>query len=192
MFSGIIKEKKKVLATSDKLSIKRVVFEAPSKPLSLGESVAINGVCSTVCEVMDSSFAVEYMPETLKRTTATSLTAESVVNLEYSLKVGDPLDGHFVYGHVDAVALISKIKKDGYSKVFEISLTKELAPFVVLKGSITLDGTALTISKVTKNSFGVSLVPYTLEHTTLGSKQVGDLLNVEVDMLARYANKFKN
>lgn len=186
MFTGIIKEKSRVVATGEKLSIKRVAFETLKEPVLLGESISINGVCSTVAEITEQGFIVEYMPETLSKTTMKNTVSGDIVNIERSLKVGDALDGHFVYGHVDTVEVISKIKKDGYSKVFEISLSKDIASFIAPKGSVTLDGVSLTISKVNKQTFEVSLIPFTLEHTILGDKKVGDLLNIEVDILARY------
>ncbi len=189
MFTGIIAQKTKVLGTSDKLSIKRVVFERGDTPFLVGESIALNGVCSTVVEVMDQGFAVEYMPETLAKTTMKHIVAGDIVNFEKSLKIGDALDGHFVYGHVDEMCMVLHIKKEGDSKIFELSLSATVAPFVVMKGSITLDGVALTVSKVSKQSFEVSFIPYTLEHTTFGEKKVGDILNLEVDMIARYVQK---
>ncbi len=189
MFTGIVAQKTKVLGTSDKLSIKRVVFERGNASFLVGESVALNGVCSTVVEVTDQGFAVEYMPETLAKTTMKHIVAGDMVHFEKSLKIGDALDGHFVYGHVDEMCMVLHIKKEGDSKIFELSLSAAVAPFVVMKGSITLDGVALTISKVSKQSFEVSLIPYTLEHTTFGEKKVGDILNLEVDALARYVER---
>lgn len=193
MFTGIIKSKSKVLSTSDRLGIKKVSIEKKDTDIfSLGASISVSGVCSTVVETSESSFSVEYMPETLSKTTMKNIVAETVVNIEESLRAGDPIDGHFVYGHVDAIGIIEKIKHDGESKVYSISLLKDIQKYIVYKGSVAIDGVSLTISAVAKNNFEVSLIPYTLEHTTLGEKKVGDIVNIETDILARYVQKTKD
>lgn len=189
MFTGIISKKTNVLGTADKLGIKKVSMERDPLPMMLGQSISINGVCSTVMEITESSFSVEYMPETLKKTTMQNVVAGLLVNLERSLKAGDPIDGHFVYGHIDCVGFIDRIKKDGDSKVLSISIPKEFHKYVAYKGSVTIEGVSLTISVVTKTGFEVSLIPYTLEHTTLGEKKTGDMVNIETDILSRYLEK---
>lgn len=187
MFTGIVQAKRVVRSTSISTFIKKVSIEKPDDfVLSVGESVNIDGICSTVVEVGDVSFSVEYMKETLKVTTAENFVADLSVNLEKSLRVGDSLSGHFVYGHVDCLGVIHKIKEEGGSKVFSISIPKEFHKSIAYKGSVTVDGVSLTISEKTKEGFAVSLIPFTLNETNLGEKKVSDMVNIETDILSKY------
>ena len=191
MFAGIVSKKSKIAGTSEKLGIKRVSIEKGSEVLSKGQSVSINGICSTVVEVTDKSFSVEYMPETLKKTTAGNLVSGEFVNFETSVKAGDPIDGHFVNGHIDCIGCIEKSKVEGESKVLSISIPKEFHKYIAYKGSVAIEGVSLTISQVTKTGFEVSLIPYTLENTTLGEKKASDMLNIETDIIARYLERIQ-
>lgn len=157
--------------------------------IKIGESISVNGVCSTVKKAgKDISF--EYMPETLKLTNLSNLKKDEIVNLEQSMRVNARLDGHIVLGHVDGKGNIVSIKKEGNSRVFEIKLLeKKFMKFIVYKGSIALEGISLTIAKILSNSFLVKIIPYTLAHTNLKFKKVGDAVNLEFDILAKYANK---
>ncbi len=191
MFTGIVQAKKAVKSTSISSFIKKVSIEKPADfDLKLGESVNINGICSTVVEAGNDSFSVEYMKETLRVTTAENFVAGIFVNLEKSLKVGDSLSGHFVYGHVDCMGVVHKIKEEGGSKVFSISIPKEFHKYIAYKGSVTVDGVSLTISEKTKEGFMVSLIPFTLNETNLGEKKVSDMVNIETDMLSKYLENF--
>lgn len=191
MFTGIIKAKAEIKSTSISSLIKKVSIAKPANfSLSLGESVSINGICSTVTEISTDSFAVEYMKETLKITTADNFVAGIFVNLETSLKIGDSLSGHFVYGHVDCLGVVHKVKEEGGSKILHIGIPKEFQKYIAYKGSVTVDGVSLTISEKIKTGFTVSLIPFTLKETNLGEKKVSDMVNIEVDILSKYLENF--
>lgn len=154
-----------------------------------GASIAVNGACLTVEKASKDEFSATLMPETLEYTTLESLKEGDDVNLEPSLKLGDEVGGHFVFGHVDGVGHITSITQDGSAKLFTVEVPEELTHFFAVKGSVALDGVSLTLTKVEGSHITVSLVKHTLENTTLGNKKEGDALNVEVDMLARYAQQ---
>jgi len=184
MFTGIIKELGKIKSLK-KNGDKLVVSIKSDQKLAIDDSISVNGVCSTVIKIESKGFTVEYMPESLKITDIPKWKEGDKVNLEPPLKIGDKINGHFVQGHIDTTGKISKIENDE----FEISFKKKYSKFIALKGSISVDGISLTISKVQKNSFTVSLIPHTLKNTTLGFKKVGDLVNIEVDMMSRYLKR---
>lgn len=198
MFTGIIREVEKVKSVRQKGGS---LFAEVSLPkdwhLVEGQSISINGICSTVRAIGKTSFEVEYMPETISKTTVSKWTAGLSVNLEQSLRLNDFVDGHLVQGHVDTTGEILKIEKKGDSKVFHIKIPKEFNKFIVSKGSVALDGVSLTVASVSKNTFThtpkdlvcgftVSLVSYTLEHTNFNEKKVGESVNIETDIIAKY------
>lgn len=150
-----------------------------------GASVAVNGACLTVAEVRGAVARFDVVPETWRRTTLGGLRTGEPVNLERSLRVGDSLDGHFVQGHVDGVGTVRRIDRGGGEWRLYVRCDAGLLDLVVPKGSITLDGTSLTVVDVTRDGFSVALVPTTLERTVLGRRQPGDCLNIETDILAR-------
>ena len=154
-----------------------------------GASIAVNGICLTVVEHDADSFSVDVMAETLRRTCLGELTPGSPVNLERAVAVGDRLGGHLVQGHVDGTGTILARQPGDRWEVVTISLPGELARYVVEKGSITVDGVSLTIAGLDDASFQVSLIPTTLALTTLGTKQVGEPVNLEVDVLAKYVER---
>lgn len=154
--------------------------------ISLGASIACSGVCLTVVELDDASFAVDVSGETLSKTTSGTWLEGTPVNLERSLKLGDELGGHLVYGHVDAVAQVVSAERDGESWRYVFEVPEPLAKFVASKGSITLDGVSLTVNEVEGRRFGVNIIPHTRSVTTFGEMGAGDQVNLEIDMLARY------
>ncbi|MFP4126919.1 MAG: riboflavin synthase [Alphaproteobacteria bacterium] len=154
--------------------------------LPVGASVAHSGVCLTVVEKAGGAHLVEASAETLARTTLGDWREGTAVNLETSLRLGDELGGHFVFGHVDAVAELLAIEPVGDSWRLAVALPPALAPMVAVKGSIAVDGISLTVNAVLADRFELMIVPYTWEHTTLAERAVGDAVNLEVDMLARY------
>lgn len=187
MFTGIIQKTAKIKNIKNQNEILIVDFDLPKNfKLKKGASISINGICSTVIAFTKSEFKVGYMKETLDKTMVNSWKAGNRVNLETSLRLGDTLDGHFVYGHIDTVGVIKSIVKQGDSNVFEIDIPKEFLKFVVYKGSVAIDGVSLTVSARNSKTFNISLIPYTLEHTNLGEIKVGDSVNVEVDVLGKY------
>lgn len=157
--------------------------------LSLGASLAVSGVCLTVIELLGEESLVELSPETLRRTTLGGLRAGSAVNLEPALRMGDALGGHWVQGHVDGTVAVVAVETVGDHREVSCELPADLAPFVVEKGSVALDGVSLTVAALAEGRFEVALIPHTLEVTTLGALRAGDRLNVEVDLLGKYVHR---
>lgn len=187
MFSGIVQATARVGSARMCGRCRRVEIRTPRDwKLSLGESVNINGVCSTVVASGAKSFAVEYMPHTLKRTTAFALVADSTVNLERSLKWGGRVHGHFVAGHVDARARVVQTEKEGRSRLVTFSIPPTLSKYVTPRGSVAINGVSLTVARQGKNKFSVALIPHTLAATNLDLLTKGSMVNLECDMLARY------
>lgn len=191
MFTGIIENRGMVKEKKAKGGLIRFTFELKKafKNLKLGESIAVNGTCLTVAEKTARSFSADVISETLKATTLGSLKVGSVVNLERALRYKGSVGGHFITGHVDGVGKIKKIKREGDNQVWTVSVPQKLTAYIALKGSVALDGISLTVQDVKKSTFKIGLIPHTLKETTLASKKTGDALNVEVDLLARYAAK---
>jgi riboflavin synthase len=157
-----------------------------------GDSIAVNGVCLTVIDPAgstDGTFTVELVPETLKRTSLSGATAGGAVNLERAMPVGGRLGGHIVQGHVDGVATLLSRTPGERSDELVFSLPADLARYVALKGSIAVDGVSLTVAGVTDDTFSVALIPTTLAHTTLGFREPGDTVNLEVDVVAKYVER---
>jgi riboflavin synthase len=157
--------------------------------VSEGDSVAVNGVCLTAVAVAERSFRAEVMNETLTRSSLGALAAGDAVNLELAMRAGDRLGGHFVQGHVDAVGTVQEVTDDGFARRVRVAAGPEVLGYVVEKGSITVDGVSLTVAGCDERSFTVSLIPETLERTTLGSAGPGAQVNLEVDVLAKYVEK---
>ena len=191
MFTGIVEELGHVvsLAHGPDSAVVRIRGPLVTADAAPGASIAVNGICLTVVELDADSFCVDVMAETLRRTCLGELTPGSPVNLERALAVGDRLGGHLVQGHVDGTGTSLARQPGDRWEVVTISLPGELARYVVEKGSITVDGVSLTIAGLDDASFQVSLIPTTLALTTLGTKQVGDLVNLEVDVLAKYVER---
>ncbi len=187
MFTGIITATGRVKRAVNRSGSCVVHIGKPTDwKLARGESVAVDGVCSTVRRCGADYFAVEYMPETLAKTTAGRFARGDVVNLERSLRLGARLGGHLVQGHVDATGAVREVKSKGNSRVVIILFPARLKKLIAPKGSICINGVSLTVVKAGKGWFSVSLVSYTLRHTNLAMLKKGMLVNVEVDMLARH------
>lgn len=189
MFTGIISKTSKVKNIKpDKNGMSLEILNNLGK-LKKGDSVCLNGVCSTVKKI-GKNISFEYMPETLKLSNLGVLEKGDIVNLELSMRLNDRLNGHMVLGHIDIMGKILKIYKEGNSSVFEIEVPdKKFMKFLVYKGSVAIEGISLTVAEVLKNSFLVKIIPYTLVHTNLKYKKVGNMVNLEFDILAKYANK---
>ena len=157
--------------------------------LSEGDSVAVNGVCLTATEVDGDGFSADVMDETLRRTALGGLEAGERVNLELPLRASDRLGGHIVQGHVDGTASVESVREEGFARVVRLGAPAGLLRYVIEKGSVALDGVSLTVSAVDDEGFDVSLIPETLERTTLGSLAPGRQVNVEVDVVAKYVEK---
>lgn len=188
MFTGLIEEKgilRKIIKEDLSASL---VIEAHKvlEGLKTGESMAVNGVCLTVTSFTAKSFTADVMTETLKKTNLGSLTPGVPVNLERALQVGGRLGGHFVTGHIDATGKILKLKQLGIAVEMWVQIPPGLEQYLIPQGSITLDGVSLTIAELQESAFMVSLIPHTRQETTLGTKRVGDTLNIEADLLGKY------
>ena len=180
MFTGIVRERGRVASFDDG----RLVVDCETRA-DLGDSVAIDGVCLTVVDASHGRLAFDVVPETVAR--AKPFGAE--VNVEPPLNAGDPLGGHVVQGHVDGLGTVRAVREDGFARVVTIAAAPETLRYVVEKGSIAVDGVSLTVAGVDGDSFAVSLIPETLERTTLGTAAPGSPVNLEVDILAKYVEK---
>jgi len=191
MFTGIIVGTGKVTKldqkTKNRSAIRMTVnLGKYAKGLKIGQSVAINGVCLSATKISKNNCVFEMIDETTKKTDLGNVKAGSTVNIERSLKVGDRLEGHFVLGHIDGVATITKIEKKPKEVKFWFKIPKKLTKYVVKKGSIALDGISLTVVDAKKDVASVCLIPHTIKVTNFNSKKVGDKLNIETDILGKY------
>ena len=191
MFTGIVRELGRIAAVDGTSAGARIVVEAPqtAADASVGDSVAINGVCLTVTEAADGSLAFDAVPETLRRSSLARLTAGEHVNLEPALRAGEPLGGHYVQGHVDGVATIRRSEPEGDGRRGWIDPPSHLLRYLAEKGSVAVEGVSLTVAELDDAGFAVALVPHTLAVTTLGDRAAGEPVNVEVDVLAKYVEK---
>jgi len=189
MFTGIVEEVGTVKAAQPgKLAISaKKVIENTKK----GDSIAVNGACLTITELGDGYFSVDVMPETLRRTNLRMLRPGDGVNLECPLTVGGRMGGHFVQGHVDGTGRVLSATREGEAVLLRFEATQEMMRYIVRKGFIAVDGVSLTVVEHDNTSFQVSLVAYTLENTNLGGKRVGDFVNIEVDIIAKYVERLK-
>jgi riboflavin synthase len=192
MFTGIIKNlgKVKEIQKTDAGADIYIESEIAFK-LSIDESVAINGTCLTVVDKKDTEFKVQAVHVTLEKTTIGELKIGTIVNLEPALRIGDSLGGHFVQGHVNTKAQIIHIKNQGGNFEFTFSIPKGYRKYFINEGSVALDGISLTIAQLQDEQFITSIIPYTYSHTNLHNKNVGDWVNLEVDMLARFMENFQ-
>ena len=154
-----------------------------------GDSIAVNGVCLTATSVSSGQFEAQAIHETLRRTTLGALSPGDAVNLELALRADGRLGGHIVQGHVDGVGAIAQVREEGFSRVVAIDADPALLPYVVRKGSIAIDGVSLTVSALRESGFAVSLIPETLQRTTLGRAAVGRAVNLETDILAKHVQR---
>ncbi len=190
MFTGLVADLGEVLAAErSEEGVRLRVSSRIAPDLREGDSVAVNGVCLTATGVDDSSFAAEVMHETLTRSSLQAVQPGALVNLELPLRPVERLGGHIVQGHVDATGTVSAITPDGFASRVRVHTSAEVLRYVVVKGSIAVDGVSLTVAEVDESSFTVSLIPETRQRTNLGSAQPGDRVNLEVDVLAKYVEK---
>ncbi|MEW6407297.1 MAG: riboflavin synthase [Patescibacteria group bacterium] len=190
MFTGIVLETGRIIKIQKTKGLAR--FKIASKIASkvkIGSSVSCNGVCLTVVKNNKNYFEVEAVPETLKRTNLGDLKKDEIVNLEPSLRLGAEFSGHFVLGHIDGVGRVVNLLKEGNSVLCEIEASKEILKYVAFKGAVACDGVSLTVAKLNNDCFTVALIPHTLKVTNLSKKKVGDKINLEVDIMARYLER---
>ncbi len=191
MFTGLVQSLGRVAEVHDTADGVRLAVESPlAAELNEGDSIAVNGVCLTAVGLCAGErFGADVMHETLRRTSLGSLDAGSSVNLELPLRAADRLGGHVVQGHVDGLGVVAGARDDGFARVVTIESEPELLRYVVEKGSIAVDGVSLTVARVDDAGFDVSLIPETLERTTLGRVTNGTPVNLEVDIVAKYVEK---
>jgi riboflavin synthase len=207
MFTGIVQELGEVAVIKRHGDAARLTIRGSTQDVQLGESIAVNGVCLTVAEILDGTFTADVMAETLNRSGLGQLTEGAPVNLERSVRLADRLGGHLVQGHVDATAPIVSRKPAGHWDQVRISLPRSISRYVVEKGSIAVDGVSLTVSALSppgaadappgaadapsraEQWFEVSLIPETLKRTTLGTRKPGDTVNLEVDVIAKHVER---
>jgi riboflavin synthase len=190
MFTGIIEELGKVHSLQDGRLTVGISPELAC--LTLGESIAVNGSCLTVVESDPRSFGTDISPETFRRTNLGGIEIGAWVNLERSVAVGGRLGGHIVQGHVDATGILRSREPEGDSIVISFDVPEELMAYVVEKGFIAVDGASLTIVRKHTSSFAISVIPYTIEHTVMQWRQIGDRVNLEVDIIAKYVESLLN
>lgn len=192
MFTGIVEELGEIVGKEDLPDAARFVIRGPvvTSDAGHGDSIAVNGVCLTVVEVRpDGAFTADVMAETLNRSSLRAVNVGSQVNLERAAAINSRLGGHIVQGHVDGTGVVLARERAEHWEVVHIGLPPTLARYVVEKGSITVDGVSLTVVSVSEDRFSVSLIPTTLELTTLGRRVPGDHVNLEVDVLAKYVER---
>jgi riboflavin synthase len=188
VFTGLVAGRGTVRSLRDG----RLEVDTPlAAELGAGDSISVNGVCLTAVDPTPDGFAADVMPETLRRSSLGPLAEGDDVNLELPLRATDRLGGHVVQGHVDGTGTVEEVREEGLSRVVRIAAEPELLRYVVEKGSIAVDGVSLTVSGVDDDTFEVSLIPETLERTTLGSTQPGKTVNLETDVLAKYVEKLR-
>ncbi len=189
MFSGIVEE----LGTVHEVGARNITVGARTvlEGTRVSDSISVSGACLTVVRVDSASFTADVMPETLRRTRLGSLTPGDRVNLERAVTPSTRLGGHFVLGHVDGVGRVVSMVSEEAATIMTIETSADILRYVAMKGSIAVDGVSLTVARLEDSSFAVSLVPYTCEQTTLGESRSGHVVNLEVDVLARYIERLQ-
>jgi riboflavin synthase len=191
VFTGIVRERGKVVSIEGGANGVRLRIAAPqaAAEAAVGDSVAISGICLTVVSVADGEIEFDAVAETLRRSSLGRLEKGAHVNVEPALRVGEPLGGHYVQGHVDAVGRVRSVEPEGDGRLVRFDSPPEVLRYCVEKGSIAVEGVALTVSELDDDGFAVALVPHTLAETTLGSLGPGDEVNLEADVLAKYVER---
>ncbi len=187
MFTGLIEKVSKVENIVLNSLGAKIYFKADFDDSKIGDSIAINGVCLTVTSIENNLFSADIMKESLNVSNLKNLKKNDEINLERALKLSSRLDGHIVTGHIDTCAKVREIKQDGFSKRLRLDCCSDL---IVLKGSIAINGVSLTVSDLYEDGFEVSLIPTTLDKTNLKNLKIGDIVNIEYDLLGKYVRKF--
>ncbi len=192
MFTGLIKDVGEVVSVQTNSEGKEFLIKSDKliSDIAIDDSVAINGTCLTATKITNNTFSVQAVAVTLEKTTIGLLQVGSKVNLELALRVSDRLGGHFVQGHINGKAEILGITSIGDNYLYNLALPQELKKYIIKEGSIALDGISLTIAALDKTSLTVSIIPHTIENTNLKFKKIGDEINIEVDILAKYIESF--
>lgn len=191
MFTGIVEEMGRVLALrrGEKGMTLTIGAKITMEDLKVGDSIAVSGVCLTVVSLEEGHFTVEVVSETIRRTHLSRLAEGRRVNLERALPFGKRVGGHLVAGHIDGVGEVLSVEEEGEGKVIRIGVPDGNGRYVIEKGSIAVDGISLTVMEAAEGSFSIALIPHTLKETTLGDAKVGDLVNLEYDLIGKYVEK---
>jgi len=192
MFTGLIEDVGTIggLRLQQKSAVLTVKTKLPVRSMARGASVAVNGACLTVVKKGPKSFTVDVSPETLQRTSLETLTVGSMVNLERPMRLADRLGGHLVTGHVDGVGAVAAIEKQGEFTIITFEVPAPLGALLVPKGSVAVDGISLTVNVCRKQRFSVAIIPFTMRHTNLRARRVGDKVNIETDLIGKYVQSF--
>jgi riboflavin synthase len=192
MFTGLIEDVGTIggLRLQQKSAVLTVKTKLPVRSMARGASVAVNGACLTVVKKGLRSFTVDVSPETLQRTSLETLTVGSTVNLERPMRLADRLGGHLVTGHVDGVGAVAAIERQGEFTIITFEVPAPLGALLVPKGSVAVDGISLTVNVCRKQRFSVAIIPFTLRHTNLRARRVGDKVNIETDLIGKYVQSF--
>ncbi len=192
MFTGLIEDVGTIggLRLQQKSAVLTVKTKLPVRSMARGASVAVNGACLTVVKKGLRSFTVDVSPETLQRTSLETLTVGSMVNLERPMRLADRLGGHLVTGHVDGVGAVAAIEKQGEFTIITFEVPAPLGALLVPKGSVAVDGISLTVNVCRKQRFSVAIIPFTMRHTNLRTRRVGDKVNIETDLIGKYVQSF--
>jgi riboflavin synthase len=188
MFTGLIEDVGKIAALriESDAAVLTVATKLPVGRMAQGASIAVNGACLTVVRKTAKAFTVDVSPETLQRTSLQELAVGSPVNLERPMRLTDRLGGHLVTGHVDGIAKIVAMSTEGEFTIISFAVPAPMTPLLVRKGSVAVDGISLTINDVRRDRFSVAIIPYTLQHTNLRARRVGDKVNIETDLIGKY------
>lgn len=192
MFTGLIEDAGKIKSTrkAEHSLVLTISTDLPVRIMKLGASVAVNGACLTIVKRGRGDFTVDVSSETLRCTNLQELRAGSLVNLERPMRLGGELGGHLVTGHVDAVATVAAIQKEGEFTFYSFHVPPKIAALLVPKGSVAVDGISLTVNECTRRRFSVAIIPFTLQHTNLRARRVGDNVNIETDLIGKYVHSF--
>lgn len=192
MFTGLIEDVGKIAALRwrNGAAVLTVRTKLPVRQMAMGASVAVNGTCLTVVKKLTNGFTVDVSPETLACTNLATLKTGSSVNLEQPMRLNERLGGHLVTGHVDGVGKIAAIAKQGEFTIFTFQVAKSLGDLLVAKGSVAVDGISLTVNRCHSRGFSVAIIPFTLRHTNLQGRRVGDKVNIETDLVGKYVHSF--
>jgi riboflavin synthase len=191
MFTGIAEEKGivKEIRTGNSFFRLTIGCKQVLNDTRIGDSIAVNGICLTVTDKADDWFSADVMPETMRQTALKQLAVSSLLNLERALRLSDRLGGHLVSGHIDGVGKLISRTEESNAIWLMIETSNDILQYLVPKGSVALDGISLTVARVFENTFAVSLIPHTIKSTTLGDRHVGDIMNIECDLIGKYIYK---
>ena len=192
MFTGLIEDVGRIAALRlrNTSAVLTVETKLPVRKMVLGASIAVNGACLTVVKKSSGAFTVDVSPETLACTNLSTLKTGSLINLEQPMRLNERLGGHLVTGHVDGVGTIAAIEKRGEFTIFSFQVSKDLGRLLVAKGSVAVDGISLTINQCRRADFSVAIIPFTLQHTNLQGRRLGDKVNIETDLIGKYVHSF--